>query len=57
MTYINGHSHHVVVKLLKSKDKVFGQTKAYIECAETVTGKHADFFRSGGGGEYGSKSI
>ena len=28
MMYINGFSHHVVVKLIKSKDKVRDQTKA-----------------------------
>ena len=57
VTYINRYSHHIVVKLLKSKDEVFGQMKAYIECAETITGERANLFRSDGGGEYGSKEF
>jgi hypothetical protein len=57
MTYINGFSHHIVVKLIKSKDEVHDQTKAYLEHAETVTGERANLFRSNSGGEYGSKAF
>ena len=57
VTYINGFSHHVVVKLIKSKDKVHDQTKAYLEHAETVTGERANLFRSDRGGEYSSKAF
>ncbi|KAF9231914.1 hypothetical protein BU15DRAFT_55627, partial [Melanogaster broomeanus] len=45
VTYIGGYSHHVVVKLIKSKDEVFSQTKAYLERAETVTSERANLFR------------
>ena len=57
VTYIDGYSHHVVVKLLKSKDEVYGQMKAYIERAETITGERVNLFRSDGGGEYGSNEF
>ena len=57
MTFINGYLHHVVVKLLKLKDKVYEEMRAYLEYAETVTGEHPNLFRSDGGGKYGSKEF
>ena len=57
MTYINRYSYHVVVKLLMSQNEVFGQMKAYIECAETISGERMNPFRSDGGGEYSLKEF
>ena len=57
MTFINGYLHHIVVKLLKLKDKVYEEMRAYLEHAETVTGEHPNLLGSDGGGEYGSKEF
>lgn len=57
VTFIDAHSHHLVVKLVKTKDETFQLTKAYFERAETQTGERPNYFRSDGGGEYGSKEF
>lgn len=57
VTYIDGHSHHLVVKLAKSKDEVFGFTKEYFVRAEAETGCKPNYLRSDGGGEYSSKEF
>jgi len=45
------------VKLLKSKDEACAALKALIERAEVETGERVNYFRSDGGGEYGSKET
>ncbi|EGO04322.1 hypothetical protein SERLA73DRAFT_45213 [Serpula lacrymans var. lacrymans S7.3] len=45
ITFINRHSHNLVMKLLKMKDKAFTCTKEYLERAENKTGRQANFFR------------
>jgi hypothetical protein len=57
VTFIDTYSHNLVVKLVKTKDKTFGLTKSYFERAETETGECPNYFRSDGGGEYGSKQF
>ena len=57
MTFINAYLHHVVVKLLKLKDKVYEEMRAYLKHAETVTRECLNLFRSDGGSEYGSKEF
>ena len=57
VTFINGYSHHLVVKLIKVKSEVPKLTKEYLERAKTETGERANYFRSNGGGEYGSTSL
>jgi hypothetical protein len=57
MTFIDACSHLVTVKLLKTKDEAFGSTKVYFERAEAETGERANYFRSDGGGEYGSSDF
>ena len=57
MTFIDGYSHRLVVKLIKAKSEVPKLTKEYLERAETETGERANYFRSDGGGEYGSTSL
>ena len=57
VTFIDAYSHHLVVKLVKTKDETFGLTKSYFERAETETGERPNYFRSDGGGEYGSKEF
>ena len=57
ITFIDACSHHLVVKLLKTKDKALKLTRTYFEQAEAETGKHANIFHSDGGGEYGLKDF
>jgi transposase InsO family protein len=57
VTFIDAYSHHLVVKLVKTKDEVFGLTKSYFERAEVESGERPNYFRSDGGGEYGSKEF
>jgi hypothetical protein len=57
VTFIDAYSHNLVVKLVKTKDETFGLTKSYFERAETKTGERPNYFRSDGGGEYGSKQF
>src|ERR1700704_5210928 len=57
ITFIDACSHHLVVKLLKTKDEALKLTKMYFERAEAETGECANIFRSDGGGEYGSKEF
>jgi len=44
VTFINGHSHHLVVKLIKLKNEVPKLTKEYLKRAEAEMGKHANYF-------------
>jgi transposase InsO family protein len=57
VTFIDAYSHHLVVKLVKTKDETFELTKAYFERSSTETGERPNYFRSDGGGEYGSKKF
>ena len=57
VTFIDGYSHRLVVKLIKAKSEVPKLTKEYLERAETETSEQANYFRSDGGGEYGSTSL
>lgn len=56
-TFIDAYSHHLVVKLLKTKDEVFALSKSYFERAEIETGECPNIFHSDGGGEYGLKEF
>ncbi|KAG1749481.1 hypothetical protein EDB19DRAFT_1593726, partial [Suillus lakei] len=44
VTFIDPYLHHLVIKLMKTKDEVFGLTKSYFKRAETVTGKCPNYF-------------
>ena len=57
VTFIDGYSHRLVVKLIKAKSEVPKLTKEYLERAKTETGEWANYFHSDGGGEYGSTSL
>jgi len=48
---------YVKVKLLRSKDETCKALKALIERAEVETGERVNYFRSDGGGEFGSKEL
>ena len=56
-TFTDGKSEHVTVSLMKAKDETLDNTKRYITRAEVTTGKRVNFFRSDGGGEYGSHEF
>jgi len=43
-TFVNTYSHHVVVRLMKSKGEILKFTQEYLDRAETVTGEHAAHF-------------
>ncbi|KAG1839397.1 hypothetical protein C8R48DRAFT_553573, partial [Suillus tomentosus] len=45
VTFIDAYSHHLVVKLVKTKDETFALTKGYFERAETETGERPNYFR------------
>jgi len=53
VTFIDGYSHHLIVKLIKLKNEVLKLTKEYLEWAEAETGECANYFRSDGGTEDG----
>ena len=57
LTFIDRNTHYVKVKLLCTKDKTCAALKAFIECAEVETRERVNYFRSDGGGEYGSKVL
>ena len=57
LTFIDGNTHYVKVKLLKSKAKTCEALKALIEQAEVETGECLNYFCSDGGGEYRSKEL
>ena len=57
LTFIDGNTHYVKVKLLKSKAETCEVLKALIKRAEVETGEHLNYFHSDGGGEYGSKEL
>jgi hypothetical protein len=57
LTFIDGNSHYLKVKLLWLKSNTFSAIKALIEQAEVETGKRINFFQSDGGGEYGSNEF
>jgi len=57
ITFIDTCSHHLVIKLLKTKDEALKLTRMYFERAEAETGERANIFHSDGGGEYGSKDF
>jgi len=57
VTFIDGHMHCLVVKLIKLKNEVPKLTKEYLEQAEAETGERANYFCSDGGGEYGSTAL
>jgi len=48
---------YVKVKLLRTKDETCAALKAFIEHTEVETGERVNYFRSDGGGEYGSKVL
>ena len=55
--FIDGNTHYIKVKLLKSKAETCTALKALIERAKVETGEHVNYFRSDGGGEYRSKEL
>ena len=57
LTFIDGNTHYVKVKLLKSKAKTCEALKALIEHAEVETREHLNYFHSDSGGEYESKEL
>jgi len=57
VTFIDGHSHHLVVKLIKLKNEVPKLTKEYLKQAEAEMGEHVNYFCSNGGREYGSTAL
>ena len=57
VTFIDGHSHCLVVKLIKLKNEVPKLIKEYLERAEAEMGEHVNYFRSDGGREYGSTVL
>jgi hypothetical protein len=57
LTFIDGNTHYVKVKLLRTKDETCAALKAFIEHTEVETGERVNYFRSDGGGEYGSKVL
>ncbi|OAX32186.1 hypothetical protein K503DRAFT_668769, partial [Rhizopogon vinicolor AM-OR11-026] len=44
ITFIDACSHHVVVRLLKTKDEALGLTKSYFERVEAETSERANYF-------------
>ena len=44
-TFIDTYSHHVIVRLMKSKGETLRYTQEYLDCAEIITGKRATHFR------------
>jgi len=57
VTFIDGHMHRLVIKLIKLKNEVPKLTKEYLERAEAETGECANYFRSDGGREYMSTAL
>lgn len=57
LMFIDGNTHRVKVKLLRSRDEAGKALKAFIECAEVETGERVNYFRSDGRGEFGSKEL
>src|SRR4051812_44330397 len=57
LTYIDGHSSHVDVALLKLKSDSLKYIRDFTARAEVITGKKLNFFRSDSGGEYSSESF
>ena len=57
VTFIDGYSHHLIVKLIKFKNEVPKLTKEYLERAETETGERANYYCSNRGREYGSTAL
>ena len=57
LTFIDGNTHYVKVKLLKSKAENCEALKILIEHAEVETGECLNYFCSDGGGEYKSKEL
>ena len=57
LTFIDGNTHYVKVKLLKLKAETCEALKALIENAEVETGECLNYFHSDGGGEYRSKEL
>ncbi|GBE88792.1 Retrovirus-related Pol polyprotein from transposon TNT 1-94 [Sparassis crispa] len=57
ITFIDGHTHHLVANLMKTKDEALSHFKAFVERAEVETGQHANILRTDGGGEYESKEF
>ena len=43
-TFIDTYSHHVVVRLMKSRGETLKYTQEYLDRAETITGEHATHF-------------
>ena len=54
MTFIDGYSQYIKVKLLKTKDKAKEKLMALIEHAEVEMGEWVNYFWSDGGSEYSS---
>ena len=54
MTFIDGHSWYIKVKLLKIKDEAEEKLMALIKHAEVETGKQVNYFRSNSSSKYSS---
>ena len=57
LTFIDGNTHQVKVKLLVTKSETCQTIIALIEQAEVKTRECVNFFCSNGGGEYGSNEL
>ena len=50
-TFVDTYSHHVVVRLMKSKGEILKLTQEYLDHAETITGERATHFRTADTGD------
>jgi len=52
VTFVDGFSHYIRVKPIRSKDEASKVLKEWITCSEIETGEKANLLRTDGGGEY-----
>ena len=52
ITFIDGYSHRLIIKLIKLKNEVPRLTREYLERAKAETGERTNYFHSDGGREY-----
>ena len=57
LTFIDGNTHYVKVKLLRTKDETCAALKAFIEHAEVETGECVNYFCSDGSGKIGRAHV
>jgi len=44
-TFVNTYSHHIIVRLMKSKGEILKFTQEYLDHAKTIMGERAAHFR------------